>query len=853
MKLLEREGPLQELVAARNAAGEGNGSVVLVTGEPGIGKTALVSRFVEILGSDARVLWGTCDDLSIPRPLGPFRDLATSASPELQEILVSDAAPHRFHSMLLEELQRPPRPIVLVLEDVHWADEATLDAISVVGRRIAGLPAVLILTFRGGEIDPGHPVRVTLGAIRSSTSLYVQLAPLSYQAVALLAGDDADRIYAATGGNPFYVTEMVSVSSTGLPSSVASAVLGRASRLGEQSRRLVELVSMVPTRISTEILDRVTPNWLAAAEEPEHRQLLTLDLHHLSFRHELVRAAIQASVPAARRRKLHAEILTGLLETGADPADIVHHAQAAGDVEVMASHAVVAARRAAALESNREAYSHFRRAAEFVERLPLSERGALFEEFSVAAYTVDRLSDAFAAIEHAIQIYRELREESAVGRCTRILSRCYWFAGDGEASMKEAHEAVRILEPLGESVELARAYSGVSQLAMLSDRPEEALEWGSRAVELAEQLGDHAVKAHALVNIGSVRMQMDPSDMGTLLEAHGLADAVGDRHEAVRALLNLGYTAMDWIEPEVARRYTDMAITYAEDHQVDALLFYTRVVSAWLHLRRGNWDEADRICRAVLEADTSVAQLLARTVLAGLAIGRGDVDASERLADLANQADHTGELQRIVPVLQLETIWALTTGASVAEGRFERARDLMHAPVGGREAALAAWGAAAGISIPFQGKAPRAYAAMVERDWGAAAEAFRDAGWMFDGALMLSLLDDRGSLVEALSTARALGAGPLEKRTARRMRELGMSIPSRRRSTTLANPAGLTPRQLEVLELLAEGLTNTQIAKRLFVSSRTAEHHVEAILTKLGVSTRKEAARRYVEMGLTSK
>jgi DNA-binding CsgD family transcriptional regulator len=386
---------------------------------------------------------------------------------------------------------------------------------------------------------------------------------------------------------------------------------------------------------------------------------------------------------------------------------------------------------------------------------------------------------------------------------------------------------------------------------MLSDRPKEALEWGSRAVELADQLGDHGVKAHALVNIGSVRMQLDPSDLGTLLEAYDLADAMGDRHEAVRALLNIGYMAMVWIQTEVARRYTDMAIAYAERHQVDALLLYTRALSAWLHLRAGIWDDSDR--RAALEADTGVAQLLAKTVLAELAVRRGDVDASERLAHLAEQADRTGELQRIVPVLQLETVQALTAGAPVPAARFERVRALVHSPGGWAEATMAAWSAAAGMSVAFQGKAPRPYAAMIEGDWGAAADAFRDAGWTFDCALMLSLLDDQRSLAEALGIARALGAGPLEERTARRMRELGMSIPPRRRSTTLANPAGLTSRQLEVLDLLAEGLTNTQIAERLFVSSRTAEHHVEAIFAKLGVSTRKEAARRSAELGLTSK
>lgn len=853
MELLEREGPLEALSAARNSAGEGHGSVVLVTGEPGIGKTALVTRFVESLGPDAHVLWGTCDDLSIPRPLGPFRDLAASASPTLEKALASDTPPHRFHSLLLEELEAPPRPTVLVLEDVHWADEATVDAMTVIGRRIAGLPAVLILTYRSGEVDPGHPLHSALGAIRSGTSLYLQLAPLSHHAVATLAGENADRVYTVTGGNPFYVTEMIAAIPVGLPPSVASAVLGRASRLANSSRRLVELVSMVPNRIETRLLDMVMPDWAEAAEEPERRQLLKIDSHHVGFRHELARAAIRSSVPAARRRGLHAEILEALMAIGADPADIVHHAEAAGDIEAVASHALVAARRAAAVESNREAYSHFRRALEFADPLPLPEQAALFEELAIAAYLVGRMDDAFAAIGRAILTNEKLDDQEGIGRGTRILSRFRWYAGDGETALKEGRAAVDILEPLGESVELAKAFSGLSQLAMLSTHTEQAIAWGSRAVELSQRFGDDRTRAHALINIGSARMFLDPDDTVTLLEGHSLADASGDREQATRALLNLGYTNITWIRPGPAWRYTDLAIAYAREYEVDGLLAYCVTMSAWLHLRAGNWEEAERIAKGEVDKGTTVSQLLANTVLAELAVRRGDADAPQQLADLGEQADRTGELQRIVPVLQLQTEWALTMGASVPWDRFARAKETLEAIVGSAGwsgAGLAAWAAVAGIDLEVDERMPDPYLAMTRREWAVAADAFGAVGWTYDRALMLSLLDDEQSLVEAIDIARRLGARPLEGRLSGRMRELGMTVPRKPRQTTLANPAGLTSRQLEVLELLSQGLTNADIAERLFVSLRTAEHHVEAILTKLGVSDRRQAARRYVDFGL---
>lgn len=853
MDLLERDGSLAALVQAGDQAAKGLGSVVLVTGEAGIGKTALVTRFTSDLGEGARVLWGRCDDLSVPRPLGPLRDLVDSVSTALREALSSDAPPHQIHSLLLDELEIPPRPTILVIEDVHWADQATLDAITVIGRRIAGRPAILVLTVRTGEVDADHPLHATLGSLRSDTSLYLQLAPLSLEAVAALAGEEAHRVYAETGGNPFYVTEMIAARPTKVPPTVANAVLGRAARMADDSRRLVELVSMVPSRMPADLLEVLMPHWPSAAEEPEQRQLLSISSNSVHFRHELARVAIMSSVPTARRRRLHTRILQGLLATDADPSDIVHHAEEAGDEGVVADHALIAARRAAAVESNREACSHFRRAAEFADRLPLSERAGLFEDYAMAAYLVGTMDDAFSAIRRSILINEELGDQEAIGRGTRILSRFHWYAGDGEAASTEGRAAVDILEPLGESVELARAYSGMSQLAMLSGHSGQAIEWGEKAVELSQKFGDDRTRAHALINIGSAGMFRDSGATEVLLEGYSLADDAGDREQAARALLNLGYTNLYWIKVDEAWRYTLRAIEYSKEYEVDGLLSYCLTMLSWLHLRAGDWEEAELIAQGEVDKGTTVSQLLAKTVLAELAIRRGDDDAPQRLADIGEQADRTGELQRIGPVLQLETEWSLTTGAPSPRERFARAMEIIASTTGsagGSGAEIAAWAAVADIHVDIDEVMPDPYLAMTERDWTRAADCFEVVGWTSHRALMLSLLDDEQSLAEALDIARRLGAGPLEKRVSGRMKELGITIPRRPRQTTLSNPAGLTSRQLEVLELVSKSLTNAEIAEKLFVSPRTAEHHVEAILVKLGVSSRQEAAKRYDELEL---
>ena len=853
MELLEREGALAALAEARDSAALGYGRVVVVVGEPGIGKTALVTSFIESLAADARTLVGSCDDLSIPRPLGAIHDLAGALSPALEEALVAGASPHDIHRLLLAELALPPQPTVLVLEDVHWADEATLDVITLLARRIRSLPVLLLLTCRDGEAPPEHPVHATV----SATSVVIELQPLSEDAVASLSGDGADDVYAATGGNPFYVSELLaSRTSDELPRSIANAVRGRVSRLSADERRLVELVSVVPNRVATSVLDAVLPDWPAAAEEPERRALLEVHPRYVRFRHELARNAIRSSVPIAARRGLHAEILAVLLPAEADPADIVHHAEAAGAENVVAEYALVAARRAAALDSNREAYSHYRRASAFLDRLPAPERAAVLEEVARAAYAVYRLDDAFGAIKRSIAEWTALGDGAAVGRCTQILSRFHWHAGDGDAARASAIEAIEILEPLGETVELARAYSGLAQLKNLAEYNDQALAWGERALDLATRLGDERTRAHVLVNLGSVMMDVDHRQVSTLLDAHAFADEVGDKHEATRALGNLGYALMSWAQPEPAVRYARQALAYAEQNEVDNLASYTAVTLAWLKLRAGEWEEAERITRGELEKSMSVAHLVANTVLTELAVRRGDADAGERLADLAAQAVRASEPQRLAPLVELETEWALTTGAPMPVERLEALLDEKRPPgalIGWGAIRVAAWAAVAGISVELDPPASAPHAAMLRGDWSAAADAFGEVGWSYDRALMLSLLDDEEALNEAVEIARRLGAEPLTKRVAGRLRELGLRVPPGPRETTRANPAGLTARQLEVLALLTDGLTNAEIADRLVVSPRTAEHHVAAVLTKLGAATRRDATRRAAELGLVAR
>jgi DNA-binding CsgD family transcriptional regulator/tetratricopeptide (TPR) repeat protein len=847
MTLLERDDALTTLRQAYADAGSACGRVVAVGGEPGIGKSALVEAFLAEVGTEARVLAGVCDDLSIPRPLGPFRDLIGSVSNQLRDAIDRDAPAHEITRLLIKELSPPPRPAVLVLEDVHWADDATLDVITMLARRIASLPLLLVITSRSGERPPGHAFESAIGALAAAEAWFIELTPLSKPAVAQLAGHRADEIYATTRGNPFFVTELVQCElDTQVTRTISHAVLGRAASLSEEGRALVELVSVVPGRASTAILDAAVPNWLEIAEEPERRHLLEIRAKDVRFRHELARHAIRSSLPTAMRRRLHARVLDALLAIGGDPADVVHHAEASGKDEVVAAHVLEAARRAAAAGSHREAFAHFQRALDFLDELLPAERTWTLEGLARTAYYVGRLDDGFAAVRLAIELHRAAGDEAGVGRCTRMLSRLHWYWGDGIASRVAAAEAVEILEPLGDSAELARAYSGVAQLAMLNDDPEGTALWGKRALELAVRVGDDGTRAHALVNLATVNAMLDPDDVTPLLDAHAAADGAGNSHEGTRALGNLGYAQMMWVRPVEALEYTKQALAYADEHEVDTLAVYNANVVAWLNLRSGNWEAAEAVARR--QSTVGAPGFIANVVLATLAARRGEPDAKARVEGVTTAATRAAEIYPVVAAIELASEHALLTGTLPPVEWIEGLR--AHVPPGAAGMIISSWAAVAGLTVADPVPGSPVYWAMQHGDWRGAADAFGEIGWTYDRALMLSLLDDEDALAEGIEIARALGAEPLVARIARRMRDLGLRVPRGPRQATRENPANLTARQLEVLRLLCDGRTNAEIADELVVSLRTAEHHVAAVLTKLGARDRRDATRRAASLGL---
>ncbi|MEI6201029.1 MAG: AAA family ATPase, partial [Enhydrobacter sp.] len=240
--LLERDRDLDSLTAALEQASAGHGHIVLVSGEAGIGKTTFVEHFQTSCASKACVLTGHCDPLFTPTPLGPLYDIARQTNARLLALLESNMPRAALFSSMLGLVGASEKPTVVVIEDIHWADEATLDLVKYLGRRIAATKILLVLTYRDDEVA-GHPsLRPLLGDLAvSKSTLRIELPRLSKEAVRALIADrtlDACALHRQTSGNPFYVTEVLSSGASGVPATVRDAVLARARRILDQQREV---------------------------------------------------------------------------------------------------------------------------------------------------------------------------------------------------------------------------------------------------------------------------------------------------------------------------------------------------------------------------------------------------------------------------------------------------------------------------------------------------------------------------------------------------------------------------------------------------------------------------------------
>ena len=832
-----------------------SGRLVLLGGEAGVGKTSLVGLLATRVGPDVRVLRGFCDNVAIPPPLGPLVD----ALPELADAIDGTTRATRPRLFRHIRARLTEGPTVLVLEDVHWADEATLELMRFLGRRLEGVPLLAVATFRDDQVGPGDPLTALLGDLATAPHVdRMHLPALSAEAVAALVADsgsglDVDALFERTGGNPFFVTEVLAAGAVETPPTVRDAVLARISQLSQPARDVLGAAAVLGPGASLQLIGEVAGQPAEAVDMCVGHGILVAEGGGpgFAFRHEIARETVEASLPAGVQTRVHATALAALIRLGsADDHRLAHHAAGAGQQEDAVRYAVSAAAHSARLGAHREAAREYRIALRFSEVLDRERTARLYDRLSYECYLTNEPEAALAAGRRALELHEQGDPSSeAVGAAQRWVSRLSWFMGRRDEADRYADLAVATLEPLEVGHELAMAVSNKGQLAMLAGRVPETLAWGGRAVELARSIGDREVESHALNNLGTA-LPFGSDPVGGVAHLHQSLDiaVTDDLHEhAARAYTNLGVGQVRNRDLRSADRNLRAGIAYCTEHDLVAWELYMEAWLAASMLEQGRYAAAVQLADPVVRNPSvpPVSRVPALVVTGTVALRRGVRRLADERLDLARDlAADTGEIQRILPVAA-----ARAEAAWMADDLDGAAREL--APLDafatdlflGWELAEADWWRRiAGVDVPGRPDRPEPFARMADDDWLGAAAVWERLGCPWWQGVCLSRsesVDDARAGTELLA---AQGAVETRAVLLRDRRRAGQVIPRGPRQQTRANPAGHTAREFEVLALLAQGLTNAQLADRLFLSEKTVDHHVSSVLRKLGEPNRAAAA-----------
>ncbi len=858
MPFLERDAYLHLLYDLAARAAGGNGCIALVSGEAGIGKTTLVDEFADTSGGHT-IMRAACDDLFTPRPLGPLLDIATEhpGSP-IAKVSKSFNDREALFAAVLDTLRQ--RPTMLIIEDLHWGDEATLDVLSYTGRRIASTRALLVLTFRDDELGIAHPLRRTLADLPRAVTHRMPLPRLSEQAVQQLArraGRSAVGLFAATSGNPFYVTEALASDSAAVPASVRDAVLARASRLSATPRQLLDVVSVVPGRAENWLLAALLGDVAPDIEACHHAGVLQVHAGSVSFRHELARRAWEDSLTPVTRRSLHQRVLTCLLQRDdVDDARVVHHADRAGDGSTVLRYGRTAAEAAARVGAHLQAAELYGASMPHVHALERAEQARVLEAYARELQVIGRIADGLHALTAALAIWRELRDPLREGDTLSQLAQLTWYRGDLAEAVRLGTQAIEVLEPLGPTAELAMAYSARSQLHMCIEDHDTAIRLGELAIARGRDLGRDDIVIHALNNVGTSRLYRGEEAGLRMLEESLEMALAAERHlDAGRALVNIAETLTCLRQFERAQPYEQRTITFCAEHDIDAYMLCVLGDRAQVHLARGAWNHSTDDAQTVLSHPRVplVDKIPALAALGRIRARRGDPDVDAPLDEALRIATPTGEVLRMWPVVaaRLEAAWLRERGGTEIE-LGERVV-AMAQRVNNRWALgeILFWLRMSGADVSVDVNAAEPFQLALRGEYPDAAAAFAEYGLVYDRALMLALTGEERSMREGFEGLHALGARSTAERLLRELRTRGVvRIPRGPAPATRSNPNFLTKKQATVLELVAAGLSNNEIADRLYISSKTAAHHVSAVLAKLEVRSRAEAAARARELGI---
>ncbi|MFH8902751.1 ATP-binding protein [Streptomyces coeruleorubidus] len=853
--LEERDGELASLTRWWDEAAAGAGRLVLVGGDAGAGKTALIHAFGRRLG-DARLLSGSSEPLATPLPLGPLRDMTGALPDRLSRELSGTPDPVKVRRLLLDELHGGGVATCVVLDDAQWADEATLDLLRFLGRRLGTCRALVVVAYRQDEVGPRHPLRVLAGDLATIPAVRRLTVPmLSEAAVARLAsgtGIDPGELHRRTGGNAFFVTQVLGDGGATVPATVRDAVLARAARLEPGARDALDALACLGTRAAPWLVEAVSGRSARELDACVERGLLTDEQGAVAFRHELVRVAVEQAIPPGQAAELHRRalaVLTARPPGEVEPARLAEHAQRAGDRASVLVHASLAAQRASALGSHKEAAAHLRRALGALGAIPAADRAGLLEELGRECHLADDLEAALRARQAAVEAWREAGDRRRQGGALVGLAiTAAHLAREIPLGEKACDEALGLLAGAPPTAELALACAVRAKLSAMAFRHAEALAWGERLLAMTGDGTDLQGRALALSSIGIGRaLGGDAAGLGLIEESVRLARAAAAHDHAGLAYfwLQLICVTRRWYAE--AERWYGEALAFTDDHGQEVWRQWLRAFHSRALLDQGRWEEAEALASEVLRTAgvDDGRKMLSMVVLGRLRARRGDSDPRPLLttvrSTMVTAEPVVGWIIGPAPALAEAVTYTGDTGqvraiaTSVSAAAAEQGEPWLLGE-------LASWLALVDGPPAVTPDVAEPYRLQLSGRPRAAAARWQELGCPYEAALALAGTADEGILREALMAFDRLGAGPMRDVTARRLRRLGVrDIP--RRPSRAAGPDGLSAREQEVLALLADGLRNAEIAQALFLSRRTVEHHVAAVLRKLRVANRAEAAR----------
>ena len=859
MDLLERK-PFFDLLHQKLAASKlGEGHCVFVCGEAGIGKTSLVKTFCKDLKEEYKVFQGTCDALFTPRPLAPLHDIASQMQIDLWQNDDEHLDRTGLFTRLFSQLSKQEQKTLIVFEDIHWADEATLDFIKFFSRRISQLPCLFILTYRDDENAFVSSMRNIIAQLQPDSFTRLQLTSLSRQAVASMAagkGYNGEDVYAISGGNPFYVNEILASYSPGVPDNIKDAILSVYDKQEEGTKNAWQICSVIPGGLEVNRFARIKSSWDEGMDHCFALNIITVKDDKVVFKHELYRRTIEGSLSPFKRIALNKMMLDLFLTSFEDEGEIeriVHYAKNANENALVIKYAPLAARQAASVGAHTEAAKLFLTAIEYStgDKEQLLE---LYEAYAYECYLTNQTAEAIIYSSKSLELWKQKGDIENLGNCLYFLSRLWWINDNLKKAEYFAGQAIEVLENQPSSKAKAMAYSLMSQLKMFSDLPGECIEWGEKAIALAKELSNTTVLSYALGNVGSVQIRIPAlrqEGLAMLKQSLQIASENDHKDSEGMAYVNMGYNGLIIKDYALAEEALAVGIPYCEENNFDLWRLYLLTIKAKLKLETGDWPAAYNLANKLTE-DEKTAKLIkifVLTILATVDMRRGNVEhVLPRLIEAKSNAFETMEPQRIIQALTafLEYEWIL-------EKHFIE-KEILESAIKMTEERGNIYGnsefsfwlkKARGRFLPLK-EVYEGYDISNSEKAKKAARLWKEIGCSYNEALCLFEGSDEDKR-EAITIIQGLGANAILQKMKLQMRSSGIKhIPRGLRKSTQSNPAFLTERELDVLQLLKEGLHNKEIAGKLFISSKTVDHHISSILFKLDVKSRGKAVNEAV-------